>query len=266
VTTDSTTIIGEEPLAAASGIVVRQGGELVLDQVDIAVAPGERLTIIGPNGAGKTTLLRVMLGLIRPAAGVAVLRSGLRIGYVPQKFPLDPTLPMTVDRFLRLGVRADTAVRQRRLAEVGASELGARPLERLSGGELRRMLLARALLRDPELLVLDEPVQGVDLSGQIELYSLISRIADERQCSVIMVSHDLHFVMAATDRVVCLNCHICCEGEPESVRNHPEVRSLLGPAAPGVAVYTHEHDHVHGVSGEVMPVKADLSRGRAVRV
>ena len=246
-----------QTLVAARGVTVVRDGKRVLDQVDLAIGPGERLTIIGPNGAGKTTLLRVLLGLVRPSSGTAIRRPGLRIGYLPQEFPLDPALPLTVDRFLALGTRAAGERRQQSLVEVGAAGLAGRALDRLSGGELRRVLLARALLREPDLLVLDEPVQGVDLSGQLDLYRLIGRIADELRCGVVMVSHDLHFVMAATDRVVCLNRHVCCEGQPESVRDHPEVRALLGVGAPDLAVYTHDHDHVHGLSGRIVPTEDD---------
>ena len=242
------------PLLSASGIALRRGGEAILDGVDLAVGAGETVTVVGPNGAGKTTLLRVMLGQLKPHAGSVWRREGLRIGYQPQSFPLDAGLPMRVSRFLGLGVRAPRAERLRRLAEVGAEALADRSLHDLSGGELRRVLLARALLRNPDLLVLDEPVHGVDLAGQAELYRLIARVAGERDCGVLMVSHELHFVMGTTDRVVCLNRHVCCAGAPESVRDHPEYKALLGAAPEAIAVYTHHHDHTHGVSGEVVPL------------
>ena len=242
------------PLLRATGIVVRRGGEAILDDVDLTVGAGETVTVVGPNGAGKTTLLRIMLGQLQPDTGRVWRRGGLRIGYQPQNFPLDAGMPMRVSRFLGLGVQAPRDERLRRLAEVGADALADRSLHDLSGGELRRVLLARALLRNPDLLVLDEPVHGVDLAGQAELYALIARVADECDCGVLMVSHELHFVMGTTDRVVCLNRHVCCEGAPESVRDHPEYRALLGAAPEAIAVYTHHHDHTHGVSGEVVPI------------
>ena len=242
------------PLIEGVGLTVIRNGEPVLDHVDIAIASGETVTIVGPNGAGKTTLLRVLMGLMRPHSGTVTRRPGLRIGYLPQQVPIDPALPLTVRRLLSLRIDATNEARLQRLAEVGARDLVDRSVHTLSGGELRRVLLARALLREPDLLVLDEPVQGVDITGQAELYGLIAQVARARTLGVLMVSHELHFVMATTDRVLCLNHHVCCAGAPESVRAHPEYRALFGGEAAGVAVYHHHHDHKHGASGEVVPL------------
>ena len=241
------------PLLAGSALGVELGGRRVLDGVDCHIAPGEILTLIGPNGAGKTTLVRVLLGLQRPDSGTVTRRPGLRIGYVPQRLHVEPTLPLTVAAFLQLGGRVDPARLASVLREVGVGELGATPVQRVSGGEMQRVLLARALLREPELLVLDEPAQGVDVGGQRDLYRLIARLRAERGCAVILVSHDLHLVMAATDRVLCLNHHVCCSGEPDTVSAHPEYRRLFGPAEHEFAVYTHDHDHRHDVHGDVVP-------------
>ncbi len=242
------------PLLSVRGATVQWHGERILDRVDLSVRRGETVTLVGPNGAGKTTLLRVAMGLQKPDQGEVRRAPGLRVGYVPQHFPISPALPLSVDRLLTLSGRATSAERAERLAEVGAASLGSRAVADLSGGELRRVLLARALLRKPDLLVLDEPVQGVDMAGQADLYALIARAADMRGAGVLMVSHELHLVMATTDRVLCLNHHVCCEGAPESVGKHPEYLALFGGLPPGVAVYTHHHDHVHAPSGSVVPL------------
>lgn len=242
------------PLAELAEASFAFGNRLVLDRVSLRVRPGEIVTVIGPNGSGKTTLLRLLLGLVRPSAGQVWRRPGLRVGYLPQRVAIDETLPLTVRRVLAMArPRAEGAIAAA-LAEVGAKSLAERPVQALSGGELQRVLLARALLREPDLLVLDEPVQGVDVTGQSELYALIRRIRDRRGCGVLLVSHDLHLVMAASDEVVCLNHHVCCSGHPEAVTRHPAYRALFGDA---IAVYTHRHDHVHepafAVAGEGAP-------------
>jgi len=251
-----------QPLIEGSGISLVRGKRQVLDGVDLAVAPGEIVTLIGPNGAGKTTLVRILLGLVQPDGGKVQRRPDLRIGYLPQRLAIDPTLPLTVERFLTL---ADPGARHRLdalLEEVGALRTRRQQLGELSGGELQRVLLARALCRNPELLVLDEPVQGVDFSGQIELFQLIGRIRDARGCGVLVISHDLHLVMSATDRVLCLNQHLCCSGAPEAVSRHPEYLRLFGPcAAAELAVYTHHHDHRHGPAGEVVPADGCVVHG-----
>jgi zinc transport system ATP-binding protein len=248
------------PLAEVSGVEVRFGGNAVLTGVDLTVAPGEIVTLIGPNGSGKSTLVRVVLGLVAPDRGTARLRPGLRVGYMPQRVTVDEALPLTVGRFLALGAHRSSSGPRRRTAleEVGAAHVADQPVQRISGGEFQRVLLARALLRDPDLLVLDEPAQGVDVTGQGELFALITRIRDARGCGVLMVSHDLHLVMASTDTVVCLNHHVCCTGHPEAVTRDPEYIALFGPAAgAGLAVYTHQHDHRHDADGMVVSAGGD---------
>jgi zinc transport system ATP-binding protein len=235
---------GKPVLVSLADVRVAFGDRVALDQVSLELCPREILTVIGPNGAGKTTLLRVVLGLQRADAGRVQRRGGLRIGYVPQRFAIDDTLPLTVRRFLALVPGAKREITEA-LAEVGASHALRLPMQTLSGGELQRVLLARALLREPELLVLDEPVQGVDITGQAELFALIRRIRDQTGCGVLLVSHDLHLVMAATDRVICLNHHVCCSGHPEAVSRDPAYRALFGTAIDGFALYEHRHDHRH---------------------
>ena len=241
------------PLIECHGVTIRRGGEAVLDNVEIAVMPREMVSLIGPNGAGKTLLLRVLLGLIRAEEGKVASHPGLRIGYMPQKLTLDATLPLTVRRFLSLGGPVPVGQRQDVLDEVGISALINRPMQALSGGETQRVLLARALLRNPDLLVMDEPAQGLDIHGQDELMGLIEDTRQRRECSILMVSHDLHVVMAATDRVVCINHHICCTGHPMDVEIDPGYVALFGERTVGhLATYRHHHDHVHGLAGEVV--------------
>ena len=240
-------------LLRVENVEVAFGGRAVLHDVNCELRPQEILTLIGPNGAGKTTLVRVMLGLLRPRRGRVVATSRLRIGYVPQRLHIEPTLPLTVRDFLALGHRCRREEYRQVLVEVGVGHLLDSPVQQISGGEMQRVSLARALLRRPDLLVLDEPAQGVDVAGQRELYRLIGRLRSERGCSVVLVSHDLHMVMAATDRVICLNGHVCCEGEPKAVSATPEYLQLFGSLADEVAVYTHDHDHSHDVDGSVVP-------------
>lgn len=230
-----------EDLISAKGVGWTVGGQPVLSNVDMSVRRGEVVSVIGPNGAGKSTLLRVLMGLMTTTTGSVCRKPGLSIGYVPQHISIDPALPLSVERLLVLACNDKTRV-QAALAEVGAAECRDKAMQTLSGGEFRRVLLARAILRDPDLLVLDEPLAGVDVSGQAELYRLIGRLRDRYRAGVLMVSHDLHLVMAETDHVICLNHHVCCAGHPEQVSRDPAYAELFGDA---VAVYTHVHDHVH---------------------
>ena len=240
----------EDELISARGILLSRGGRTLLQDVDIDVAPGEIVTLIGPNGAGKTTLVRVLLGILLPNRGEVKRKAGLSVGYVPQRLEVDRSIPLTVARFVALGRRASAAEIERALAEVGAQALLERQLTELSGGELQRVVLARALVRSPELLVLDEPVRGVDYAGEAELYTLIGRLRSERGFGVLLVSHDLHIVMAQSDRVICLNHHVCCSGVPHSVAQHPEYARLFGPqASRAIGLYQHQHDHSHDLAG-----------------
>lgn len=241
-----------EALIRLDGVAVSFNGQTVLDDVQLSVQPGEIVTLIGPNGAGKTTLVRVVLGLLQPERGSVRRTPRLRIGYMPQKLHVDATLPLSVLRFLRLVPGVDRKRALAALAEVGAEQVIDSPLQSISGGEMQRVLLARALLREPQLLVLDEPVQGVDVAGQAELYRLISRLRERHGCGVLMVSHDLHLVMSATDQVVCLNRHVCCSGHPEQVSGDPAFIELFGQDAKSLAVYHHHHDHDHDLHGGVV--------------
>lgn len=240
-------------LIEARGVIVKRAGQAILSGIDLAVSAGEIVTLIGPNGAGKSTLVRALLGLEPIDGGTVHRRDGITVGYQAQKLSIDGTLPLTVRRFL-------TLTRQRKDADLGDAlnhvsldvELD-KNVHVLSGGELQRLQLARAILRDPDLLVLDEPTQNVDIAGAVDLYRLIQETRDRFNCAVIMVSHDLNVVMSATNRVYCLNNHICCSGRPAEVSRHPEFLRLFGQsAADMLAIYTHEHDHDHGPGGEVV--------------
>lgn len=235
-----------DTLLKGEGLAFRDGRKPILEGVDIEITPAEIVTVVGPNGSGKTTLLRLLIGAIEPVAGVIRRHPNLRIGYTPQRLAVDRTLPLTVDRFLALGEKATPAGRGEVLSRVGLPCLDQAQIMDLSGGELQRVLLARALLRRPNLLVLDEPTQGLDQPGEAAFYRLIEQVRDETGCAVLMVSHDLHVVMSAADRVVCLNGHICCQGAPTLVLDHPEYRRLFGQGTEGaLALYRHEHDHHH---------------------
>ncbi len=242
-----------ETLLRAEGLGIDLGGRPVLRGVDLTLGRGEIVTVIGPNGGGKTTLLRAVLGLLKPSQGRAFVAPGVTVGYVPQRFAVDRGLPVTVERLMRLTARPDRSTIEQALAETGTAHLVEASVHALSGGELQRVLLARALVRAPDLLVLDEPVQAVDYAGEAALYALIGAIRDRRGCGVLMVSHDLHVVMAATDRVVCVNGHVCCTGAPHEVSDHAEVRRLFGPQADLFALYRHHHDHEHDLSGDPLP-------------
>lgn len=237
-------------LISAEGLVVRFGGTEALSGVSLAIEPGEIVTILGPNGSGKSTLLRALLGIVKPSAGRVTRAPGLRIGYVPQKLAVDRAMPMTARRFLSLPVAVGDAGAEAALARVGLDGLGGRQMSALSGGQFQRLLLARALLTEPQILILDEPTQGLDQPGEAGFYRLIEEVRRDTGAAVLMVSHDLHVVMAASDRVICLNHHICCEGAPRVVSSAPEYRALFGLGTQGaLALYQHVHDHSHDHDG-----------------
>lgn len=223
----------------------------MLHSVSLKIAPREIVTIVGPNGAGKTTLLKILLRLEKPSHGHVTHSTGVCIGYVPQHFMAQASMPITAREFLKL-YAPKSVERIQNLAEtLDIAEVLDQQVATLSGGELRRLLLARALLHAPQLLVLDEPTQGVDVAGQGELYRLLKRLSDSQGFAVLMVSHDLHVVMAATQRVICLNHHICCEGTPKQVGGDPSFAALFGDdLARQLAMYHHHHDHQHGVHEE----------------
>lgn len=232
-------------LISARGLGVVYGGRRVLFDIDLDIARGEIVTIVGPNGSGKTSLLRALLGVV-PSQGQIMRAPGLTIGYVPQRLHIDPGLPMPVARFLSLPNRQPKAAIADALARVGVAGVEGQNMATLSGGQFQRVLLARALLVRPDILMLDEPTAGLDQPGVAGFYRLIEDVRHALGCAVLSVSHDLHVVMSASDRVICINGHICCEGAPHVVRDAPEYRALFGHGTGGaLALFQHHHDHDH---------------------
>ncbi len=250
-----------ESLVSLDGAGMYRNGRWLVRDISFEVGRGEIVTLIGPNGSGKSTSARMALGLVKLDAGTATQRPGLKVGYVPQNLMVDWSLPLTVSRFMHLTGRPANEDVAAALEETGVAHLEKASVQHLSGGEFQRVLLARAIAGKPDLLVLDEPVQGVDFNGEIAIYQLIQAIRERLGCGVLMISHDLHVVMAATDRVICLNGHICCHGSPVAVAGSPSYRELFGvPAANALAVYEHHHDHLHRLDGTVADVH-QLSAG-----
>ena len=232
---------------------IKRKGRWLVRGVSFDVAPGEIVTLIGPNGSGKSSSARMAIGLLTPSEGNVSIRPQLRVGYVPQKVAIDRTMPLTVERLMTLTGPLKRQEIASALEETGISHLARAEVQDLSGGEFQRALLARAIARRPDLLVLDEPVQGVDFNGEIALYELIGAIRNRTGCGVLLISHDLHVVMAATDTVICLNGHVCCRGTPEIVTRSSEYQRLFGARAAGaLAIYSHHHDHTHLPDGTVL--------------
>lgn len=241
-----------ESLITLDNAGIFRGGRWLVRGVSMSLDAGEIVTLIGPNGSGKSTTAKMALGLLAPDEGSANRRSGLRVSYVPQKVSIDWTLPLTVSRFMTLTGEVSRLDAADALKATNVEHLASSEVRNLSGGEFQRVMLARAMARKPELLVLDEPVQGVDFTGEIALYDLIKRVRDEMNCGILLISHDLHVVMAATDRVICLNGHVCCSGTPTTVASSVEYKALFGARADAtLAVYEHDHDHTHLPDGRV---------------
>jgi zinc transport system ATP-binding protein len=233
-------------LIETRGVGIDLGGRPVLRDVDFAIERSEIVTVVGPNGSGKSTFLRILVGALAPDRGRVTRRPGLKIGHVPQRLSIDPTLPLSVGRMLGLPRRQPAAIVAAALDRVGLPMLADRPVAQLSGGQLQRVLLARALLGGPDILILDEPTQNLDQPATAAFYLLIEEVRRDTGCAVLMVSHDLHVVMSASDRVICLNGHVCCQGTPVVVSAAPEYRALFGTGTQGAfALYRHAHDHRH---------------------
>jgi len=233
-------------LISVKNLSVAYGANTVLHNVDFQLNHGEIVTIVGPNGSGKTSLLRAIIGATKPAAGSVTLKPGLKVGYVPQRLHIDPTLPITVERFMRLTGNVTKADCQTALDAAGVPDLLKRQMSQLSGGQFQRVMLAHALINHPDVLLLDEATQGLDQPGSAAFYQQIEAVRRDTGCAVLMISHELHVVMSASDRVICLNGHVCCEGAPEIVASAPEYRALFGTGTGGaLALYRHDHDHNH---------------------
>jgi len=235
-----------ESLISTRDICLHYGRDVVLHDIDFDIGEQEIVTLLGPNGSGKSSFLRILIGALSPTAGKVSRLPGLRIGYVPQRLSIDANLPMSVKRFLRLGTSCDAQVMQKWIEQVDIANLLSSQISQLSGGQLQRVLLTQALLTNPHVLILDEATQGLDQQGEAAFYRLIEQVRNEQGCAVLLVSHDLHVVMSASDRVICLNGHVCCEGTPTIVSAAPEYRALFGLGTEGaLALYRHDHDHSH---------------------
>lgn len=243
---------GQEQLVDLQKAGIERNGRWLVRGVDLSISRGEILTLIGPNGAGKSTTAKIVTGVLRPDEGSVHRADRLRVGYVPQKLSIDWTMPLSVRRLMRLTNKLTDAEMLAALDGTGISHLVDAEVRHLSGGEFQRALLARAIARKPDLLVLDEPVQGVDFAGETALYDLIRQIRDATGCGILLISHDLHMVMAATDTVVCLNGHVCCRGTPDFVSRSDDYQRLFGGSARGLALYSHQHDHTHLPDGRVL--------------
>ncbi len=229
----------------------KQNDKWLVEGVSLTVQKGKIVTLIGPNGSGKSTTAKIALGIYKNIEG-SVEKYTNKVGYVPQKISIDWTLPLRVYDFMLLTENIKEEAIDEALTLTGVIHLKNKNLGNLSGGEFQRVLIARAISKKPELLVLDEPVQGVDYTGEIALYELIKRISDSLNCGILLISHDLHTVMTATDHVVCLNGHVCCSGTPMDVAKNNEYKTLFGEQASQIlSVYEHKHDHVHSDKGEI---------------
>ena len=238
-------------LVQLENVGVFQNNKWLVEDVSLNVEKGKIVTLIGPNGSGKTTTAKIALGIHKNIKG-KVKKFTDKIGYVPQKIPIDWTLPIRVTDFMQLTHNLNENEIENALNLTGVKNLKNNDLRNLSGGEFQRVLIARAISKKPDLLVLDEPVQGVDFKGEIALYELIKKISDKINCGILLISHDLHVVMTATDYVVCLNGHVCCSGSPTAVANNKEYQKLFGDRASTIlSVYEHSHDHTHSADGTI---------------
>ena len=245
-------MIDNNLLVKVSDAGLYKDGKWLVKGVNLNITKGKIVTLIGPNGSGKTTTAKIALGLYKNIEG-NVERLTNKISYVPQKVSIDWTLPVRVIDFMVLTQDLQDQEINDALNLTGVEHLKNNNLRELSGGEFQRVLLARAIAKKPDLLVLDEPVQGVDFTGEVELYALIKKISETLQCGILLISHDLHVVMSATDYVVCLNGHVCCSGTPVAVAQNKEYKELFGEKSSQLlSLYEHEHDHVHTSDGNIV--------------
>ena len=238
-------------LLKVENVGISVNGKSLVRGVSLEVKQGEIVTLIGPNGSGKSTTAKIALGIYKKIDGKVKTYTD-KIGYVPQKISIDWTLPIRVLDFMTLTEELTQDEINTALNLTGVEHLKDKNLSNLSGGEFQRVLIARAISKQPELLVLDEPVQGVDFKGEIALYKLIKEISEKMKCGILLISHDLHVVMSATDFVVCLNGHVCCSGTPHKVVQDNKYRELFGDRASNIlSLYEHKHDHTHSQDGTI---------------
>jgi zinc transport system ATP-binding protein len=235
-------------VASLKNIGLKINGQKIIDKISLDLNKGEITTLIGPNGGGKTSIARILLGVLRPSSGLIKKDFNIKIGYMPQKIVIDKTIPLTVKDFLILSKnkiifdeRVTSLIKRLKLEKILSEQI-----HELSGGQMQKVLFLRSIINKPDLLVLDEPTQYMDISATEEFYQIIDEIRKDQKCAILLVSHDLHMVMQKTDFVFCVNQHICCHGEPESVNKNPEYLQLFGDADGGLTVYQHHHNHRHG--------------------
>ena len=233
-------------LIEVQNLNVAYGKNKVLKDVNLTLSKNEIVTIVGPNGSGKTTLFKAIIGSIPIRSGKVVIKQNLKIGYVPQVLNIDRSLPLTVGRFLKLAKKRNDQGFLRALQVLDSDDLLSSQISNLSAGQLQRVLLGHALMHEPDILLLDEATRGLDQPGSAAFYKKIEEIRDTTGCAILMISHDLHVVMSASNRVICLNGHVCCQGEPNSVASSPEYKALFGSKIDGtLALYQHDHNHSH---------------------
>lgn len=239
-------------LVKLENIGVSRSNKWLVRGISLELSKGEILTLVGPNGSGKTTTAKIVLNILKPDEG-KVIFNAKKIAYLPQAISIDWTLPIRVKDFMNLTSKLSEVEVIEALNLTGVENLINSDLRNLSGGEFQRVLLARAIARKPDLLVLDEPAQGVDFNGEISLYNLIKKISEQLECGILLISHDIHFVMSATDQVICLNGHICCSGSPNAVIKNPAFVEIFGERASlALSFYEHQHDHHHGNDGSII--------------
>ena len=235
--------------AELKNISLKLNNNEILRDINLQLRKGEITTLIGPNGGGKTSIARILIGVIKPSHGKVLIEKNYKIGYMPQKLNIDDTIPIRVIDFINLSSlqNHNSKENQEKLAgRLGLTNILQKSIHEISGGELQKVSMLRALIQNPEILVLDEPTQFMDIAAQGEFYQLIDEIREQKHCAVLMISHDLHMVMQKTNQVICVNHHICCHGNPESISEHPEYLSLFGKnKIDNIAIYSHHHDHKH---------------------
>lgn len=236
-------------LAYLKNISLKLNDQQILNGINLEIHKGQITTLIGPNGGGKTSIARILIGILKASSGQVFVQENIKIGYVPQKLEIEKTIPLRVIDFLKLSTSA-CAEATAQLLEIATKlrieNILQKSLHQISGGQMQKTLLAKALMNNPDILVLDEPTSNMDISAQGEFYDLLEEIRKKQHCAILLISHDLHIVMQKTNQVICVNHHICCEGNPESINNHPEYLSLFGHhKIDNIAIYPHHHDHQH---------------------
>ncbi len=234
-------------LASLENISLKLNDQQILKGINLKIKKGEITTLIGPNGGGKTSIARILIGILTPTSGKVFIQKNSKIGYIPQKLEIEKTIPLRVIDFLKLSASNDATEQLMTITKkLNIENILQKSLHQISGGQMQKTLLAKALMNNPDILVLDEPTSNMDISAQAEFYDLLEEIRKKQHCAILLISHDLHIVMQKTNQVICVNHHICCEGNPESINNHPEYLSLFGQQkVNNIAIYPHHHDHQH---------------------